>query len=428
MPIPNVKPFKAVIYNTEKIKDLASVVCPPYDVISSSEQDHFYNLNENNFIHILLRKDVPGEDKYRRAGALFRDWQKEAILIQDDKPAIYFYSQQYSIRGEKKTRIGFIALLRLADENSAVFGHEHTRLLAKEDRMKLLKQVKANLSPIFSIFQDKKRIISRIYQKHIQDKPPFINITDKEKTVHKLWKLDSPEVLAYIQQAMSGENIFIADGHHRYEVACNYRSEMKQKLEGAFTGEEPFNYVLSYFTNTDPRGLSILPIHRLVGLDNKFDFNDFKVKLKKDFDINEIKDKTKFFFLLEKGGRTEHLIGMYKERKYFLLRLKNIKIIDTEIKNKPKEYKSLDVCILNSLILQGILGLDAENKECIQFSPEADMFVREVDKNPALIAFFLNPVKFEQIASLALKGERMPSKSTYFYPKVLSGLVINKLE
>lgn len=428
MPISNVMPFRATCYNLEKIKDLSSVVCPPYDVISPSEQDYYYNLSENNFIHILLRKDIPGEDKYRRAGVIFRDWQKESILIQDDKPAIYFYSQQYNIRGEKKTRLGFIALLRLADENSTVFGHEHTRLLAKEDRMKLLKQAKANLSPIFSVFQDKNRIISRVYEKHVQGKQPFIEITDKEKTVHKLWKLDAPEILANIAKAMSGENIFIADGHHRYEVASNYRNEMKLKVGEAFTGEEPFNYILSYFTNTDPRGLSILPIHRLVTLEAKFNLEDFKLKLKEEFEIDEIKDRTKFFFLLEKGGRTEHLIGMYKDKHYFLLRLKNIKIIDKEIKNKPKEYKSLDVCILNFLILQRILGIDAENKECIQFSPDAELFSREVDKNSSLIAFFLNPVRFEQIASLAIKGERMPSKSTYFYPKVLSGLVINKLE
>lgn len=428
MPTSNIKPFKAITYNPDKIKDLTRVVCPPYDVISPGEQDYYYNLDENNFIHILLRKDVPGEDKYRHAGAIFRDWQKEAILIQDEKPAIYFYSQQFNIRGERKMRLGFIGLLRLADERGSVFGHEHTRLPAKEDRLKLLKQVKANLSPIFSVFLDNKRIISRIYQKQIQDKPPFVNVTDKEKTVHKLWRIDSPEILASIEKAMSGENIFIADGHHRYEVACNHREEMKQKLQGAYTGEEPFNYILSYFTNTDPRGLCILPIHRLLTLDSKFNLADFKAKLKENFDIDEIKDKTQFFFLMEKGGRTEHLIGMYKDKKYFLLRLKNIKIIDKEIKNKPKEYKSLDVCILNLLILQKILGIDAENKECIQFSPDADLFIREVDSKPSQVAFFLNPVRFEQIASLALKGERMPSKSTYFYPKVLSGLVINKLE
>ena len=131
---------------------------------------------------------------------------------------------------------------------------------------------------------------------------------------------------------------------------------------------------------------------------------------------------------MEKGGLTEHVLGMYKDKKFFLLRLKNIKILDKEIHNKPKEYKSLDVCILNTLVLEKILGLNIENKECVRFSPEPEGFIREVDRDPTCIAFFLNPVRFEQIASLALKRERMPSKSTYFYPKVLSGLVINKLE
>jgi len=428
MPLTNVKPFNALVYNQDKIRDISRVVCPPYDVISPAEQDFYHDLDPYNLIHVLLRKDIQGEDKYRRAGTIFRDWQKESILIQEEKPAIYFYSQQFRVRGEEKNRRGFIALLRLADENSAVFGHENTRLPAKEDRLKLLKQVKANLSPIFSVFEDKKRIINRIFEKHIKDLEPLISVKDKEKTVHKLWSVDSPEILASIKDSLSKENVFIADGHHRYEVACAYRSQEKQKSGEAYTGEEPFNYILSYFTNTDPRGLCILPIHRLISLDKKFDFKDFIAKLKSYFDIDEIKEKDRFFFLLEKGGRTEHLIGMYKDRRQFLLRLKNIKIIDSQIQNKPKEYKSLDVCILNTLILQRILGLDVENKEIIQFSPDAESFIKAVDSSSSQIAFFMNPVRFEQISALAIKGERMPSKSTYFYPKVLSGLVINKLE
>lgn len=428
MPATNIRPLRALLYNQDKVKDVSRVVCPPYDVISPSEQNYYHELDPNNLIHILLRKDIEGEDKYRRSGTVFRDWQKESILIQDEKPAMYFYSQEFSVRGEKKNRRGFIALLRLTDENSAVFGHENTRLPAKEDRLKLLRQVKANLSPIFSVFEDKKRIINRIFDKHIKDQKPLINVTDKEKTTHKLWRVDSPEIMASIMDAVSSENIFIADGHHRYEVACAYRHDARQRLGDAYTGEEPFNYILSYFTNTDTRGLCILPIHRLISLDKKFDFKDFISKLKTYFDIDEIKEKDKFFFLLEKGGRTEHLIGMYKDRRHFLLRLKNIKIIDNEIQNKPREYKSLDVCILNTIIIQKIMGLDVENKEIIRFSPDAESFIKAVDSSSSLIAFFMNPVRFEQISSLALKGERMPSKSTYFYPKVLSGLVINKLE
>jgi uncharacterized protein (DUF1015 family) len=421
-----IKPFRAAIYNQGKIKDLSKVVCPPYDIISPAGQKYFHELNPYNLIHILLGEDLVGEDKYRRAGHYFRNWLKEQILILDEKPAIYFYSQQYNLKGEKRTRLGFISLLRLEDKDSSVFGHEHTRLEPKEDRYKLLKQVKANLSPIFVIFLDKKRVIQRTYQ-HIQDQKPFIDIIDNEKVTHRVWKLNNEDMLNNMQVRMQDENIFIADGHHRYEVACGYRNEIKKKL-GAITGEEGFNYILTYFTNTDSRGLSILPIHRLVKLDKKMAIDELKGSLQDYFDVEEVKDKAHFFFLMEKGGRTEHVLGMYKDKKYWLLRLKNIKILDKMIGDKPKEYRSLDVSILNHIILQKILGLDLEDKETLSFIPNSEELIDRVDNNPAYIAFFLNPVKIQEIIAVALNGERMPPKSTYFYPKVLSGLVMNKFE
>ncbi|MCX5703609.1 MAG: DUF1015 domain-containing protein [Candidatus Omnitrophica bacterium] len=421
-----IKPFKAIIYNPQKIKDISSVVCPPYDVISDQAQERYHGNNPYNLIHILLGKDTPGEDKYRRAGNYFKDWLKDRILIQDDRPAIYFYSQQYNLRGEKRTRLGLISLLHLGDKDSAAFAHENTRLGPKEDRARLLKQVKANLSPIFVVFMDKKRIIQRIHQRHIQGKTPFIDVTDQDKTIHKLWRLDSPEMLSSIQASMSGEKIFIADGHHRYEVACAYRDEMRQKLGDSVTGEENFNYILSYFTNTTSRGLSILPIHRLLKLEAKLDLEDFIAKLKDYFDVEEIKEKERFFFLMEKGGRTEHVLGVYKDKRYWLLRLRNIKILDKMISDKPKVYRSLDVAILNTIVFKKTLGLDLEAKDNIEFGSGADGFIKEADNNPLYIAFFLNPVQIQQIISVALNGERMPPKSTYFYPKVLSGLVINR--
>jgi uncharacterized protein (DUF1015 family) len=312
-----IKAFKAVVYNQEKIGDLKKVVCPPYDVISPSAQDMLHERSVNNFIHILLAKDSPLDDKYRRAGLIFRGWLKDNVLIQDERPTVYFYSQQYIIRGEKKTRLGFISLLKLGDgKGSPVFGHEFTHNAAKLDRFKLIKQVKANLSPIFIVFLDKKRIIQRIFQKYIPAQKPFIEVTDDEKTVHKLWRVDDPLTLKAIESSTNDENMFIADGHHRYEVACAYRDLMREKLGGQFTGEEEFNYCLAYFTNTDPRGLSIQPIHRLLKLDNKLDLDDFIAKAKAYFDVDQIKDKTRFFFLMEKAGCTEHLIGVYKDKKY----------------------------------------------------------------------------------------------------------------
>lgn len=422
-----IKPFRAVIYNQDRIRDLSQVSCPPYDIISPLRQQYYYSLNPYNFIRIILGKDIPQEDKYQRAGSYFREWLKDKILIYDKGPAFYFYSQQYHLKGEKKVRLGFIGLLHMGDKNSSIFGHEHTRLEPKEDRLKLLKETRANLSPIFVLFNDKKRVIQTTYQQYILDREPFINITDDEKVVHKLWRLDSPDLLSKIQAKMEDEDIFIADGHHRYEVACAYREQMK-KRRSAITGEEDFNYILTYFTNTQSQGLSILPIHRLVRVSSGLKWEGFLFNLKDYFQLNEVNDKMRFLFLMRKAGFTEHVLGMYKDRRYWLLRLRNIRVLDKIMVDKPKVYRSLDVSILNYIVLKKILGFNLEDKENITFSPHVEELIKEVDNNDAFIAFFLNPVKVEQITAVALGGERMPPKCTYFYPKVLSGLVINKYE
>ncbi|MBU3958594.1 MAG: DUF1015 domain-containing protein, partial [Candidatus Omnitrophica bacterium] len=261
----------------------------------------------------------------------------------------------------------------------------------------------------------------------IEHRKPFIDIIDNENAVHKLWRLDSLDTLNRIQAGMQKEDIFIADGHHRYEVACAYRNQIKRK-SGAIKGDGGLNYIMAYFTNVASRGLTVLPIHRLVKLDSKLDMENFKVVLSEYFDVREVKDKTQFFFLMEKGGQTEHVLGMYKNKRYWLLRLKNIKILDKMISDRPPEYKSLDISILNYIVLKKILGINLEDKERLVFSPNPDELIESVDNNQLYIALFLNPAKIQQITSLALNNEKMPAKTTYFYPKVLSGLVINKFE
>ena len=425
--VTKISPFKALVYNKDKVKDYANVVCPPYDVISLSQKKTYDERSKDNLIHLLLPDAKDEQDKYQHAAEIFKGWIKEGILRQEEKPAIYFYSQQYNIRGEKKIRLGFISLMHLGEKGCAAFAHENTRQLPKEDRFKLLMKVKANLSPIFVIFQDKKRIIQRVFQKSIKENTPFIEVRDDEKTIHKLWRIDSPELLSLIESSMEKEDIFIADGHHRFEVACNYRELMRQE-RNSLTGEEGFNYIMAYFTNTDHRGLSILPTHRLITLNAAFNFEEFKNKLNEYFELEEIKDKIKFFLYLEKCARSEHVIGMYKDRRYWLLRLKNIKILDKMISDKPKEYRTLDVSILNSIVFKHVLGFDPEEKGNIIYTHETEEFITASDNNNASIAFFLNPVKIEQIIAVALTGEKMPPKSTYFHPKVLSGLVIHKFK
>jgi uncharacterized protein (DUF1015 family) len=422
-----ISPFQAVIYNQNEVKDLSKVVCPPYDIISPARQMYFHQLSPFNLIHMELAEDVAGRDKYETAGNYFRDLLKKNILVQDPKPAVYFYRQEYSIKGEKRSRVGFLALLRLEEQKSSVFGHEHTHLEAKEDRLRLIRQVKANLSPIFVIFEDKKKVVAQSLLPNIRNKEPFINIVDDEKTSHKLWRIDEPELLNKVQEKMEAENIFIADGHHRYEVACAWRDEMKKNLPPG-NGQESFNYVLAYFTNIDPLGLTVLPIHRLVKLDNRPDMTAINAKLNEYFSVEEIRDQTRFFFLLAKAGVAEHVIGMHNSKRYWLLRLRNLRVLDKLMNDKPAEYRNLDVSILNATVLERILNLDLVDKKSLTFSANTEELLQACGNDFTYMAFFLNPTKINQITTVALKGEKMPPKSTYFYPKVISGLVINKHE
>jgi len=423
----SIKPFRAVCYNQDKIPSLSKVICPPYDIISPRKQEYYHGLDPHNFIYLDLGRDTPGEDKYLRAANYFEQWLKDGILTMDPEPAIYFYSHQYWVNREKKIRLGFLALLKLDERRAGVFGHEHTRLEPKEDRLKLIRQVKANLSPIFVVFQDKKRLVNQLWRHYIQDLEPFIDIVDEDSNIHKVWRITNEKVLEKVSSNMENESIFIADGHHRYEVACAYRDEMKASM-GAEDGTADYDYVLTYFTNIDPVGLTILPIHRLVTLKARPDIDKLVRELGAYFHVDELKDRQKFFFMLEKAGVAEHAIGMYYSKRTFLLRLKNVKTVDRHIANKPQEYKRLDVSILNALILEKVISEGLGENYSVEFVPDKDEIIEAADTDERKIAFFLNAPKINQIMSVALAAEKMPPKSTYFYPKPASGLVIYKHE
>ena len=419
-----IKPFCGFYYNPAKIKDISKVVCPPYDVINPSKQDYYHSLSPYNIIHLTFGKDIKGDDKYKRAHRYLKQWIEQQVLINDTKPVIYFYSQEYSVEREKKLRLGFIALLRLEDKKDIVLPHEHTRLEPKEDRLKLLKAVKANLSPIFVLFQDKNRIIRRTYEQCAIGKPAFIEFVDENNILNKLWKINEPRFLDMIQSQVNASNIFIADGHHRYEVSLMLRKDIRRRLK-RITKDRDYNYIMAYFTNVESKGLVIFPVHRLVRQVN-LSLEGLKAKLEVFFDIEEIKDKTNFLFLIKKSGLRQPTMGFYKDKRCFLLRLKNIKILDKVIGNKPKEFMTLEVSILNFLILKDILKQDPEDKRKVIFNQNSQELFKACDKERNSIVFILNSVKIEQMISLASKQERLPPKSTYFYPKVLSGLVINK--
>ncbi len=419
----NIKPFRAVHYNPSKIKDISKVVAPPYDVISKEMQSDLQKGSPYNFTYIDLAKDKPKDDKvnnkYTRAKKTFEDWLKKNIMVQDEKPCVYFYRQDYKVMGQKYSRLGFISLMELVNpKESKVHPHEKTHAHAVDDRLKLSKALNSYLSCIFVCYSDRQKKIEKIFNKKVASGEPMIQVSDPDKILHRVWRLDDEAIISEINESMSGQNLFIADGHHRYQVAQEYRQgKLKRKTNS--TGKEDFNYVMTYFTNLDSKELQILPMHRIVKkLPKKLDF------LEKFFRIDKVSSKGDLLILLAKAGKNEHAFGLYTAQGIQLLRLKSKALIEKHIKEGSKDYKSLDAMILKTFVFDRI-GLTPED---IVYTKDLKTVTEMVDEGQADAGLIMNAVKISQLKAIALNGEKMPPKTTYFYPKVLSGLTVYKMD
>ena len=441
-------PFKGILYNKEKIRDMKDVVAPPYDVISPPEQEELYKRHENNVVRLILGKesdsDTPDNNRYTKAKDSFDSWQKNSILIKDAFPSIYVYSQEYHLGEtegfEKKRRLGFIALSKLENFGEGkIHPHENTLAKPKEDRLKLMQHCNANFSSIFGLFSDPSKRIDSVLKDYMRHSPLY-DLVDDAGMRHTLWAIRDNKVIQIITGVMSDKQVFIADGHHRYETAINYRNEMREKLPN-FTGEELYNYVMMYFTNTNSEGLSILPIHRLVSNLSNFDKKKIIKKAGEFFNIeklslNESDEKTvkqKLFSDMKERGKKEHIFGMYLGNdEYLLLTLKDEDVLDRLITNsRHPSWKKLDVTILHTLLIEKVLGISEKNlaeQKNITYTISEDEAIKDVKAGKYQIALFLNPTKIEEVKDVATAGEKMPQKSTFFYPKLLTGLVMNKLE
>jgi len=441
-------PFKGILYNKEKIRDMKDVVAPPYDVISPPEQEELYKRHENNVVRLILGKesdsDTPDNNRYTKAKDSFDSWQKNSILIKDAFPSIYVYSQEYHLGEtegfEKKRRLGFIALSKLENFGEGkIHPHENTLAKPKEDRLKLMQHCNANFSSIFGLFSDPSKRIDSVLKDYMRHSPLY-DLVDDAGMRHTLWAIRDNKVIQIITGVMSDKQVFIADGHHRYETAINYRNEMREKLPN-FTGEELYNYVMMYFTNTNSEGLSILPIHRLVSNLSNFDKKKIIKKAGEFFNIeklslNESDEKTvkqKLFSDMKERGKKEHIFGMYLGNdEYLLLTLKDEDVLDRLITNsRHPSWKKLDVTILHTLLIEKVLGVSEKNlaeQKNITYTISEDEAIKDVKAGKYQIALFLNPTKIEEVKDVATAGEKMPQKSTFFYPKLITGLVMNKLE
>ncbi len=417
----SIKAFRAIRYNPEKINDLGDVLCPPYDVILPKERTALANLSPHNFVHIILSQDTAQEDRYKRAKGLFSQWRDNGILIQDEQPAVYFCRQDYKAMGQKYSRLGFISLMRLHDDDkSKVRPHENTHTYAFKDRLRLWRNLNANLSCIFVCYADKAKNIENIFNRKVASQKPLVDVTDHDGVTHRLWRFDDTVLIGEINSSIGDQNLFIADGHHRYRVAQEIRSQKLARMTGKPTGDEPFNYVMTYFTNIESRDLQILPMHRIIKT-----FPCDLTILEEYFRIDRMRSKTDLLIALARSGRNEHAFGLYTNKGGVrLLRLRNKLLVDQHIQEGSMEYKHLDAVILKHFIFDRI-NIKSEH---IIYTKEFKEVTGVVDRGEADAGLILNPVSITQLKAIALNGERMPPKTTYFYPKILSGLTVYTMD
>lgn len=429
----NIIPFKGLRYNQEKICNLASVVTPPYDIIDETAQARYYAENPNNIIRLELGlsfpKDTIDNNRYTRASQYLEKWIEDETLIVEKKPAIYVYQQEFVFQEKKVVRTGFICGIKVEQyENGKILPHEQTLTKPKKDRLQLMQATQSNFSSIFGLFSDSEKYIDNLLLEHIKGKMPEINITDDANEVHRIWVIDNEDIIGKIVEVLSDKKIYIADGHHRYETALEYAMQMKQK------GHKGYDYVMATLVNLYDEGLVVLPTHRIVGKIKNFKFSQFKKDLKKLFDLTLVGNKEnlkEFSNGLIERGKYNHVFGMYVDKNLYFLTLKDKGQTETLLpQDKSAAWKNLDVAILDNLILDQMLGIgekERSNQDNLVYSRSEEQVVKYVDNKTYQLGFMLNPTLVEEIVNVAQARDKMPQKSTYFYPKLITGLVLNKL-
>ena len=431
----HITPFRGLLYNPAKIRDLSRVIAPPYDVITPEEQERLYKKSPHNIVHLTLNREP---NPYEEVARLFEQWQADGVFIHSDRPAIYFLSHRFPLNdGEEIERLGFIALTRLEEySEGAIRPHESTLETPKKDRFQIIRACKANLSPIFSLYSQPKPIITKMLSEHVSGISPTVQVKDPGKGMCLLWQITDGEIIRLVQHQMADQSVLIADGHHRYEAALNYRNYLRAE-RGSGGGQEAFNYVMMYFVNMTEKGLVILPTHRLVRDFPQIPFQKLDEALQRFFYLEpypKTPDGRRWFLRALKGGRKkQHLIGasFKKDPRYLILRLKNKRSMQRLAKDMSAPLRELDTTTLHLLILEHVLGLTPEAQvkgDTIRYLHEEEEALKAVDGEDYQAAFLLNPPRPEEIVAVSQQGEKMPQKSTYFYPKTLTGLVINKID
>lgn len=439
----NIIPFKGLRYNQRIIRDLSLVTTYPYDVISLEAQERCYSVSKYNIIRAELGRDASdnsGKDKYSRAADFLTSMIADSVMIFDDKPSLYIYDQEFALKnGEIRTRRGIICLVQLAEfSERIVLPHEETLSAPKIDRLNLIRATRSNISPIFSLYDDPEGRITGKIDDLALSSDPCAEFKDAEGVTHRLWVIDDERIIIQIQSDFLGKQLFIADGHHRYEAALGYRRE--KICENPFhTGNESYNYVMMCLFEIEDPGLMVFPTHRVIRNVQDFSPARFLQSIAEHFEVSKIYPETKgntsrqVEEILRNVGRDSTAFVYFDgvTSGYQLLKLKDYSAMKPELPERHESYRALDVAALHTLILEKRLGINAEtmaSQKNLTYTRDVDKAVDVVLSGSHQCAFFLNPTKVQQIKKVCLADEKMPQKSTYFYPKLITGLVMYRFQ
>lgn len=441
-------PFVGLHFDPTRVS-ISDVICPPYDVIKGTMRDDLLAKSPYNIVNIELPEAsasgsavTGGEaEKYQSAAKFLQQWREEKILVQDDA-AFYLYEQEFKVPGSGETlkRRGVLGALALEEFGDTVKPHEHTLSGPKEDRMKLLTAARANTSPIFGLFNDNDGWIDRLLE-NVSATEALLEASDHEGVTQRIWRITDDETVNAIVAALDDEAIFIADGHHRYETALNYRNKRKAETEssgGTWTGSEPENWVMMMCVSTSDSGLVVLPTHRIVKGLNGEQVSNFVEKLEEHFDVqlvpteSDAATQANAIMPLLSGDSERVQIGIHINGQSYVATVRegesHLQAMDGE---RSAAYNALDVSVLHTLMMERLLGIGAAELAAgghVMYSIHPKDAIEKVNNGDAQIAFLLRPTLVSQVQNVAAAGDKMPQKSTYFYPKLVTGLVVRPLD
>ncbi len=430
----NIKPFRGIRYNQNQIDKIDNVISQPYDRVRYGLQDKYYDLSDYNVTRIIKGKEFDDDNEsnnvYTRAKAFLKEWLKEGVLVREEEPALYIYHQEFPLpNGEVITRKALINAFELAEfDEGIVLPHERTHAGPKVDRLNLTRATETYFGNIFMLYPDPENKVDAILSKAINRKPDIEARELHEKDVlHKVWVVTNQDVIQAVTEEMAPKrNLIIADGHHRYETALNYRAEQREEYPDA-PENAGFNYRMVAMVSMSNPGLTILPTHRLI-----FDYEqkssaEVIERLEEYFGVEKVADRAVLEAKMDQAEGQVGAMGIVTHEGVYFLKLEDDAIMDALAPDRVDAWRELDVSILHNLVLEHVMEIDPEkidNKENIEYLREPDMGYDRVSEEETAYLFILNPTRIEQVKACTKVGEKMPQKSTDFYPKVITGLAM----